>query len=336
MTVETTRDDGAIHLEARTIPLPKTISPQAQAYMTMMAAPRPLPSYPSPEDKEAWRRHIAGQDEMFKQMMASRAQPVSGTTETISMDGVTVYRAMPENPDRAHEQRAYLDIHGGALVFGGGEICKLMAGATAQRFGIQLYAVDYRMPPDHPYPAAVDDCLSVYGSLLKKYAAKDIVIGGSSAGGNLAAATALRARDSGLPLPAGLVLITPMSDLTESGDTFETLRDLDVVLRRRLYECGEIYADGNDLKHAYLSPNFADFSKGFPRTLLQSGTRDLFLSNTVILHRALRRAGIEAELHVWEAMPHGGFGGMSPEDEDLTAEIRGFLAKCWNVTAEKG
>jgi acetyl esterase/lipase len=329
MTEKPTETPGAINFEARSIPLPSTISEQARAYMTMMGAPRPLPSYPSPQDTEAWRKYIAGQAEMMKQMMAARATAPSDGTETIRLGEFNVYTAKPAKLAANRQNHAYLDIHGGALVFGGGEACKMMAASSAERWGAELYSVDYRMPPDHPYPTAVDDCLAAYKYLLKQYPAQNIVVGGGSAGGNLAAATILKARDEGLPLPAGVVLLTPMTDLTEAGDSFETMRDLDVILRRRLFECGALYAGGKDLKTPYISAIFADFSKGFPRTFLQSGTRDLFLSNTVLLHRAMRRAGIEAELHIWEAMPHGGFGGASPEDRDMTEEARRFLNKCW-------
>ncbi len=121
------------------------------------------------------------------------------------------------------------------------------------------------------------------------------------------------------------MLLTPEADLTESGDTFATNLGIDSVLTASLAGSIALYADGHDLTDPYLSPLFGDFSAPFPPTLLQSGTRDLFLSNTVRLHRKLRAAGIAAELHVFEAMPHGGFFG-APEDVDLADEIRRFLA----------
>ena len=122
-----------------------------------------------------------------------------------------------------------------------------------------------------------------------------------SAGGNLAAALLVRARDEGLPMPAALVLPTPMVDLTESGDTFQTLNGVDGGLRSQI-AVNLLYANGHDLTDPYLSPLFADLS-GFPPTFLQSGTRDLFLSNTVRLHRKLLAAGVDTELHIFEAMP---------------------------------
>ena len=136
-------------------------------------------------------------------------------------------------------------------------------------------------------------------------------------------------RDAGLPLPAALVLLTPEIDLTEAGDSFRTNELLDVVLKRGLPECNALYAAGRELADPYLSPLFADFAAGFPPTLIQTGTRDLFLSNSALMHRKLRRAGIAADLHVWEAMPHAGFGGGTPEDDEIFTEVAAFLGRFW-------
>ena len=129
-------------------------------------------------------------------------------------------------------------------------------------------------------------------------------------------------------MPAAVVLMTPELDLTESGDTFETNQMIDVMLPRPLMNANLLYAAGHDLSHPHLSPLFGDFSEGFPPTLLQSGTRDLLLSNTVRMHRVLRRAGVPVELHIIEGMPHGGFMG-SPEDKELAEEIGRFVAEHW-------
>ena len=152
------------------------------------------------------------------------------------------------------------------------------------------------------------------------------MVSGASAGGNLAAALCLRARDEGLPLPAGLVLVSPEADLTESGDTFATNLGIDHTLGS-LMEANLLYAAGHDLTDPYLSPLFADFAGEWPPTILTSGTRDLYLSNTVRLHRRLRAAGHAADLHVWEAMAHAGFMG-APEDLELVAELRRFVDAC--------
>ena len=198
-----------------------------------------------------------------------------------------------------------------------------MATKSAQNTGMLTWAPDYRMPPRFRYPAALDDCMAAYSLALQHRAPEQIIVGGSSAGGNLAAALLLRAKDEGLPLPAALVLLSPEVDLTESGDTFRTNFGIDNVLGR-LMPVNLLYADGEELAHPYLSPLFGDVT-GFPPTFLQSGTRDLFLSNTVRMHRKLRASGVDAELHVFEAMPHAGFGG-APEDAELVDELRRFLA----------
>lgn len=164
--------------------------------------------------------------------------------------------------------------------------------------------------------------------VLKQHTPDNVVIHGRSAGGNLAAAMLLRAREEGLPMPGGLVLLSPQVDLTESGDTFCTNAMIDAVLPRSLRSNNLLYANGADLAAPLLSPLFGDLS-GFPPTFLQTGTRDLFLSNTVRMHRSLRRAGVAAELHVFEAMPHGGFMGGTPEDEELQAEVRRFVQLVW-------
>ena len=126
-------------------------------------------------------------------------------------------------------------------------------------------------------------------------------------------------------MPSCLVLLSPEADLTESGDSFETNLGVDTILTSRLTDSIALYAGDHDLTEPLLSPLFGDLSD-FPPTFLQTGTRDLFLSNTVRMHRALRRAGIAAELHVFEAMPHGGFHG-APEDQELAREMRRFMAE---------
>ncbi len=232
----------------------------------------------------------------------------------------------PEGVDESGDtQPIYLDIHGGSLLMGGGRACEVMARRVAAQVQMQTWSVDYRMPPDHPYPAALDDVLAIYRGLLDVRGPEQIVVGGGSAGGNLAAASMLRARDEGLPLPAALILLTPEVDLTESGDSFHTNLGIDNVLTQSLADSIALYAGDHDLREPYLSRLFGDLTSPFPPTFLQAGTRDLFLSNTVRMHRKLRAGGVDAQLHVFEAMPHGGFFG-APEDDELTDEIRRFLA----------
>lgn len=179
-----------------------------------------------------------------------------------------------------------LYVHGGARLFGAGESGLAMARMSAAKLEIRSWAVDYRMPPDHPFPVPLDDCVAAYRRLLNERSPGQIALAGLSAGGNLAAAMLLRAKQEGLPMPGALVLLSSEVDLTESGDTLQTLLGVDTVLTQSLGDINRLYAGGSDLRDPLLSPLFGDL-EDFPPTLLQSGTRDLFLSNTVRMHRAL-------------------------------------------------
>jgi len=324
MTDDTTTAPHVVRLSARDIPLPAALSDAARAMLSLN-----LPgdgAMPALDDHDAWRRLIAQRDAAGAAMRAPYLARLRADVEASEMAGVPVYIGRPQGDRLLDNRHVVFDIHGGALIFGGGEqSVRFEAAAIALRTGRVTYALDYRVPPDGPYPAALDDCIAVYRALLAEHPAEDIVVCGTSAGGNLAAALLLRARDEGLAMPGGAMLLTPELDLTESGDTFHTLMGLDVVLRNRLTEMNLFYAAGADLKHPYLSPLFGEVD-GFPPILLQAGGRDIFLSNAILMHRKLRRAGVRAELHVWEGMPHAGFGGMAPEDRELNAEMQAFIA----------
>jgi acetyl esterase/lipase len=311
----------------RDVPVPASVSAEAQAILAMGPL-RPLVPYPPLDDAAAWRAMIAEGDETTLAMIGDRAAGLPADVVEIDANGTRVFLITPRASGPA-DRRVFLEIHGGGMTGGGGELCRIMGIRTALRVGVPTWAVDYRMPPDHPYPTPLDDCIAAYRALLGDRDASEVIVGGGSAGGNLAAALLLRARDEGLPLPAAAVLLTPEADLTESGDSFQTNLGLDNILTQSLMPANLLYANGHDLADPYLSPLFGDFTKGFPPTFLSTGTRDLFLSNTVLLHRKLRRAGVRADLHVLEAAGHGGFLGAAPEDRELEREIRAFVDAHW-------
>lgn len=319
-----------VRLPARVLPAPQSISAEARAALDRLVDAHGVPinakhPMPDPEDHEGWIRIKAAVDAHYAAGMKGLAGKLRASVETVRLGDAVVHVATPETATSA--AGAYLDLHGGALVFGGGEACRVGAQIQADLHSLRCYGVDYRTPPEHPYPAALDDTLAAYVHLLERHKPSDVVIGGRSAGGNLAVAMLLRAREAGLPMPAGLVLLSPEVDLTESGDSFAVNRLVDLMLPLPLRAANLLYANGADLSDPALSPLFGDLT-GLPPTLLQSGTRDLFLSNTVRMHRALRRAGVSAELHVFEAMPHGGFLGGTPEDLELSGELVRFVRTC--------
>jgi len=322
------KQDSTLHVPAREIPVPAHLSAEAQAFLS---TPRPVigASYPALDDADGWRQHVARSDAMILDVFIKRDAVQNCRISELREGDALGYEIVPEghNPD---DSRVYLDIHGGALIMGAGEVCKAMAAGNAQRLGVRVVAVDYRMPPDHPFPASLDDCMAFYRALMRDHDPSQIIVGGGSAGGNLAAALLLRARDEGLPLPAGAVLISPEVDLTESGDTFNTNAGIDGL--GTLMAANQLYADGHDLADPYLSPLFGDFKKGFPPTILTSGTRDAFLSNTVRMHAALLAADVHAELYILEAAAHGAFAGRSPEEAAQDREVRKFCEKCWAAT----
>jgi acetyl esterase/lipase len=320
-------DFEPVRLPAKYIPPPTTISDKARAALSE-AALGPAPGWPPAHDLAAWRAAIGESTALWEQAAAGVLAATPSKVETRAIGGVTCHVATP--PGVSANAPVYFYIHGGAFVFGAGPFAKALAPIQADRLGFSTVSVDYRMPPDHPFPAAPEDCFAAYKTLIQTQDPARIVVGGSSAGGNLAAALVLMIRDRGLPMPAGLVLLTPEVDLTEAGDSFQTNAELDVTLKGTLENCNALYAAGHDLTDPYLSPLYGDLH-GFPPTLVQTGTRDILLSNSVLIHRKLRKAGVEAELHVWEAMPHAGFGafgqGDSPENAEIDDEVRRFIAR---------
>ena len=318
---------AALHVPARDIPAPSSISADARA--ALRAVLPELPPYPALDDRPAWRSLVAQFNATLAGMIRDRFSPLPGHVRRETIAGVRVEVAEPDVTPPDNRDAAMLFFHGGGLVMGGGECVELFARLEAAKNRCRVYAVDFGNPPDHPYPAGLNDGVAVYCALVEAHRPSRIVVSGASGGGNLAVAVPLKAREVGLPLPAAVGLFTPEVDLTESGDSFRTNAGVDTN-GGSLATFNLLYADGHDLADPYVSPLFADFGPGFPPTFIQTGTRDIFLSNAVRLHRTLRRVGIEAELHVGEAMPHGGFGGGIqdlPEDAEIRRDFLRFAAR---------
>ncbi len=281
-----------------------------------------------PKTTEAWEKQIAVTDSGFAPLIdeALRKAPVKLSEEEIA--GVTVRILVPDGRVPLREEVLLINLHGGGYTQFGGD-CSIMESISMAAAGFKVIAVDYRMPPRHPFPAAVDDGVAVYEAMLEHYQASNIAIYGASAGGGLSAAVIIAARDKGLPLPAAAVLHTPWSDLAPIGDSYATNEGVDPTLPsyEMLRHAALLYAGEARLDNPLVSPVYADYSKGFPPTLLSTGTRDLLLNCTVRQHRKLREANIPAELHVFDAMWHG-FGLMVPtEQAELERETIQFLER---------
>ncbi|CAN7480044.1 alpha/beta hydrolase [Variovorax sp. LjRoot84] len=275
-----TDQKAAQQIPARLMPVPGTVSPQLRT----MIAGGPSPIWNAhPKSTEEWRTWVQQRAEGAVRGLPALRQKLEVTVEPSVIAGVKVFTVAPRVTSPENLRRVLVHVHGGGYVLNPGEAgtseAILMAG-----FGhFKVVSIDYRMPPDHPYPAALDDAMAVYREVVKSTDPSRVAIFGTSTGGGLALAMVLRAKREGLPLPAAVAPGTPWSDMTKTGDSYFTNEMVDNVLVSHdgwLGDAAALYANGHDLKDPLLSPVYGDLA-GFPPTLLTTGTRDLFLSNTV-------------------------------------------------------
>ena len=317
---------GGRELPGKTVPVPDTVSPQMQK---LIAAPLTPTWNVIPKTAEEWKAQVdAGAAATMRALPALRAE-LRVKVEPMTIDGVKAYMVAPEVIPPENRNRLLVHVHGGCFVSFPGESGTAEAIYMAGIGRFKVISVDYRMPPDHPYPAALDDAMTVWKAATKMAAPKNMAIFGSSAGGNLTLAMILRAKQDHLPLPGAIAPGTPMSDLTNAGDSFRTNAMLDNVLVAPDANCDKraaLYTNGRDLKDPLLSPIYGDM-RGFPPAILTTGTRDLLLSNTVRTHRKLRQANVEAVLQVFEGQSHAQYyrDVSAPETREAFDEIARFF-----------
>ena len=282
-------------------PVPSTVSPQLQS---MIAAGIPEGWDKPPRTVQEWKTWIHSVAQRQLKGLPPLREKLGVTMKADTIAGVPVFIFEPK--DAPDDGRLLLNLHGGGYVLGPGEAGTQEAVFMAGIGKCRVVYADYRMAPDFPYPAAIDDAMAVYRELLKRRPAESIGVFGTSTGGAMTLILALRAKDEGLPLPAALAAGTPWAQINEVGDSYATNEGVDNVLvsyHGWLEGAARLYAAGHDMEDPYLSPVNGDV-RGFPPTLLTSGTRDLFLSNTVRMHLKLRQAGVPADLIVFEGLSH--------------------------------
>lgn len=282
-----------------------------------------------PKTPDEWKALINARAQLAIQALPAMKEKMGVTVEPAVVAGVKVFWVTPKSMPSANQNRLLVHVHGGGYVFGPGESALPEAILMAGFGGYKVISVDYRMPPDFPYPAAMDDAMAVWKEVIKTTPASRTAIFGTSTGGAMTLAMALRAKAEGLPLPAAMAPGTPWSDLDKIGDTYATNEWIDNVLVTWdgwLGRAAKLYANGRSFKDPQLSPIYGDFT-GLPPAILTSGTRDLFLSNTVRTHRKLRRAGVAAELNVYEGQSHAqyGFDMNAPETREAFLDIARFF-----------
>jgi monoterpene epsilon-lactone hydrolase len=299
--------DGTAHI-TRTIPMPTTISPEAQKWLVSLAQ-----STPGPEDLPT-RRKRTDEWRVKQSAEAKRLFPVNveeTTTAGVRTDIITPIPP-PIRMNITHLPPAcpscygvLINLHGGGFNSDSGSLIEGVPIANLAR--IKVVSVYYRLAPENPFPAAVDDVVAVYKELLKTYKPHKIGIFGTSAGAILTAEVAVRLKQLNLPEPAALGLFSVLTDYSRTPDSHQlfALNGFPGNLKPQdpSAPTGEEYARNTDRHDPVLSPIFADL-KGMPPSLLVTSTRDLLLSDTALFHRALLRAGNNSQLVVFDALPH--------------------------------
>lgn len=230
----------------------------------------------------------------------------------------------------------FLHLHGGGYVMGdpGGSRGFTTALALATRACV--VSLDYRLAPDHPFPAAVDDALAAYAAMRERGTPPGrIAIGGESAGGGLTVAVLLAIRDAGLPLPACAVAMSPWVDLTCAGDSYDTCAARDPLLARGvLLEMADLYLRGRDPRSPFASPAGADLS-GLPPLLIQVGADEVLLDDATALGKRAQDAGVRTQLEIWPDMIHVWqmFAGTLPQADQAIQHIADFLVRSWSAEA---
>lgn len=302
--------------------IPTTISEQARDLLKI------TPLFPLDPSRSDWPEVLQVIYMFYEQMNADMKAKYAEKFEVIDILGVPVNVITPRNYDPTNDGKAIYYMHGGAYVLHSPQTTFSTWAPLAFQSGLKIYAVDYRLAPDHPYPAAPDDCFAVYRQLIRQYAPERLGLFGDSAGGALALVTALRARKQGLPLPTAVALRSPWADISKTGDTYYTNEGLDIFIHyeMNLRKAAEIYAGAHDMKNPELSPVYAKYPADFPPVMILSSTRDLLLSCCARLDRVLKKEGVRVELDVFECMWHDFIGFPDiPEADEAYADISAFF-----------
>ena len=252
-------------------------------------------AFPAGSDVNEQRR-------LLRELLSAQPLPAGVTVTAAALGGVPTAEI---TVDGTEPQHVVLYFHGGVYVLGDAAGAAGLASQIGRRTRAKVISVDYRLAPEHPYPAAVDDALAAYQALLRGGTAPaDIAFAGESAGGGLAIATLVNARDHGLPLPAAAFVMSPYADLTLAGTTMDTKRAADPLLSREALQARvPDYTAGQDPALGLISPVFADLS-GLPPLIIQAGTHEVLLDDAVRLARQAATADVQVTLDITPGVPH--------------------------------
>jgi monoterpene epsilon-lactone hydrolase len=264
----------------------------------------------------------------FKALMAQMIVPDTIRTTQTALGNRPALRVEPDNGPRAG---TILYFHGGGFVFGSPETALSLTGHLVAKTGFEAHSLDYRLAPEHPYPAAIEDTLSAYRALLDSGEDPSVIaFAGDSAGGGLTVTTCLAARDAGLPLPAAIVAFSPSLDATRTGESMDTKEGIDPIFTRRAVEhTGAMYLAGADPHQPLLSPAVLADLTGFPPMLIQVGTNELLLDDSTRLAAQARAVGVDVILDITAGVPHvfQSFAGILDEADQALDRAALFLTQ---------
>jgi acetyl esterase/lipase len=274
------------------------------------------------------------QRELLRQAISAQPLPADVTVTAAALGGVPTAEITVDGIEPRH---VVLYFHGGVYVMSDAFLAAGLASQVGRRTHAKVVSVDYRLAPEHPYPAAVDDALAAYEALLHDgVAPSDIAFAGESAGGGLAVATLVNARDHGLPLPAAAFVMSPYVDLTLAGTTMETRGEVDPLLSRELLQARvSDYTAGQDAALGLISPVFADLS-GLPPLIIQAGSHEVLLDDAIRLAGQAATADVEVALEITPGVPHV-FQAYSPILDEAGAALdrAGRLLSAYLAGAER-
>ena len=251
--------------------------------------------------------------------------PSGVSTERVEIRGL---QGLWLRPDAQRSKGLIMYLHGGAYVQGSINTSRALAARLSLASQTSTLSLDYRLAPEHPYPAAVDDAFDVYCELVKNHPGRPIAIMGDSAGGGLSVAVTLRIRDAGQVPPVALALLSPWTDLTLSNATHNTLAKVDPFFSNTepLSKAALAYAQGQDLKTPFISPQFACF-ENFPPTLIHVGELEALLDDSRVLAQKMTADGVTVDLKIYPGMWHVWqvFGGLFREADHSIDALGSFI-----------
>jgi len=309
--------DGTAHI-TRVIPAPTTVSSEAQKWLDSLNQQKVGPPESLVERRthtDAWRKMDSSEARKFYPVNVEET-----TTAGVRTDIITPL-------DRAASTRVLINLHGGGFNSDSGSLIEGVPIANLAK--IKVVSVYYRLAPENPFPAAVDDVVAVYKELLKSYEPKRIGIFGTSAGAILSAEVAVKLKQLGLPLPAALGIFSGLADFSRPSDSRQIFALNGLPGRMEPVDPNHLpddqYVGKTDRRDPVLSPIFADLH-GMPPTLLITSTRDLLLSGTATLHRAFLNAGVDAQLIVFEGLTHAFWNDPNlPETKEAHEDMARFF-----------